>query len=62
MMAATAGTTGEAAAEKPADAEDPKPVYPIFGAHDGEPPLMIPTRAGNGRIRWIPAPRRPEGA
>jgi hypothetical protein len=34
-----------------------KPVYPIYGAHDGQPEEMIPTRSKDGNIRWIPVRR-----
>jgi phage terminase large subunit-like protein len=31
----------------------PNVVYPIFGAHEGEPAVLFPTRAPGGGIRWV---------
>jgi phage terminase large subunit-like protein len=35
------------------------PTYPIFGAHEGEPPVMLPTRRAGGGIRFIPVQQKP---
>jgi phage terminase large subunit-like protein len=46
---------------KSADAENrspPAPPQPVFGGHQAQPPVMLPTRGPHG-IRWIEAPSRP---
>lgn len=42
------------APEPPPPPPEPPPTYPIFGAHPGEPPVMVPTRRPGGGIRFIP--------
>jgi phage terminase large subunit-like protein len=46
-------TIAAAGSDTPPDAAPPEQ-YPRFGAFEGEPPTMVPTRAVGGGIRFIP--------